>query len=275
MMKTTPKSRLVTLALFLGLMIGCDGGELVFVTPDPDTYVVQAFLYSDEPVQGVTVTGVLPIDADSTEVPPPVTGARLTIVRGTNRYDLVDTPGEPGRYHYPKNGLQIHPGDVLDLEVSVRGNDATARTVVPTPPVGLELADDHLATIDPYSGGGRPNATLTVRWSNPGYDLHFLVVDHLEADPTLLPTAELASLLGTPRFVTQPTAADSTFVQQLSLTYYGRHRVKLYRVNDEYAALYEGLQQDSRDLNQPPTNINGALGVFSAFAADSAFFEVR
>ena len=51
--------------------------------------------------------------------------------------------------------------------------------------------------------------------------------------------------------------------------------MKLYRVNEEYADLYEGLNQDSRDLNEPPSNVRGALGVFSAFSADSAFFEVR
>jgi len=62
----------------------------------------------------------------------------------------------------------------------------------------------------------------------------------------------------------------SAVVCILTLTHYGQHRV-----NDEYADLYEGLEQDSRDLNEPPSNIHGALGVFSAFSADSAFFRVR
>lgn len=61
----------------------------------------------------------------------------------------------------------------------------------------------------------------------------------------------------------------------LTLTHFGRHHLKLYRVNREYADLYEGLKQDSRDLNDSPSNIQGALGVFSAFSADSAFFQVR
>ena len=59
------------------------------------------------------------------------------------------------------------------------------------------------------------------------------------------------------------------------LTHFGNHRLKLYRINDEYTDLYEGFNQDSRDLNEPPSNIHGALGVFSAFSADSTFFEVR
>jgi len=49
--------------------------------------------------------------------------------------------------------------------------------------------------------------------------------------------------------------------------------VSVYRVNQEYADLYEGRRQDSRDLNEPSTNIENGLGVFSAFNSDSTFFE--
>ena len=34
----------------------------------------------------------------------------------------------------------------------------------------------------------------------------------------------------------------------------------MYRVNEEYAGLYENQTQDSRDLNEPPSNIEGGLG---------------
>ena len=72
----------------------------------------------------------------------------------------------------------------------------------------------------------------------------------------------------------KPRAIDSSSVGLLTLTHFGNHRLRLYRINDEYADLYEGLDQDSRDLNEPPSNIVGALGIFSAFSADSAFFRV-
>jgi hypothetical protein len=45
-------------------------------------------------------------------------------------------------------------------------------------------------------------------------------------------------------------------------------------VNKEYEDLFNNLEQDSRDLNEPPSNITGALGIFTAFAADSVFFEI-
>ena len=49
----------------------CDD-DLAFAPETPDTFVVQAFLFAGEPVTEVTVTGVLPIDADSTAVAAPI-----------------------------------------------------------------------------------------------------------------------------------------------------------------------------------------------------------
>jgi hypothetical protein len=54
----------------------------------------------------------------------------------------------------------------------------------------------------------------------------------------------------------------------------GLHMAKVYRVNEEYAQLYENRIQDSRDLNEPPSNIRGGLGVLSAFNSDSVLFVV-
>ncbi|MDB4063024.1 hypothetical protein N9541_03055 [Flavobacteriaceae bacterium] len=42
----------------------------------------------------------------------------------------------------------------------------------------------------------------------------------------------------------------------------------------EYALLYETSTQDSRDLNEPYTNINNGLGIFSGFASQEVYFEV-
>ena len=68
-------------ALSLVLALGaCDSG-LSFVPLDPDTFVIQVFLFTGEPVAAVSVTGVLPIDAESTEVPEPISDARITLIK--------------------------------------------------------------------------------------------------------------------------------------------------------------------------------------------------
>ena len=129
-----------------------------------------------------------------------------------------------------------------------------------------------LAPTSSYFGGG----ASVERWSVTcpgGLTGRTIAIDGLSGTMTdVLVRIERSD--GT-TLVTRLSPADSSFVAVISLTHYGNHRLKLYRVNDEYADLYEGLDQDSRDLNEPPSNIDGALGVFSAFAADSAFFRVH
>jgi len=51
--------------------------------------------------------------------------------------------------------------------------------------------------------------------------------------------------------------------------------VQVFRVNQEYVDLFENIDQDSRNLNEPPTNIANGLGIFTAFNSDSIFFEVK
>tara|TARA_Y100000758_G_scaffold246810_1_gene182800 strand:+ start:2269 stop:3102 length:834 start_codon:yes stop_codon:yes gene_type:complete len=258
--------------------LACEG-DLEFVAPDPDTFVIQAFIFADEPVEWVTVSGVLPIDADSTEVAPVISNAEITISRGAERFDLQPTSGEPGRYHYSGDDLDIQIGDVFRLEATVDDRTATAETVVPMAPVGLGLSADSLIApaFPPQRGqgpGNRLNWRITANWTNAGDQLHFVVIDNIEEAPQILPTTAIFSRFAS-RLIQQPTAADSSIVRVVMLTHYGQHRLKLYRVNEEYVDLYRGLQQDSRDLNEPPSNVHGALGIFSAFSADSSFFEVR
>jgi hypothetical protein len=66
---------------------------------------------------------------------------------------------------------------------------------------------------------------------------------------------------------------DSYSINHRIIIHYGRHQVKLYRINQEYADLYMSRQQDSRDLNEPLTNIQNGLGVFSAFNSEIVYFD--
>lgn len=45
-------------------------------------------------------------------------------------------------------------------------------------------------------------------------------------------------------------------------------------VNDEYVNLYNSLNQDSRELNEPYTNIQNGLGIFTAFNSDTLYLQV-
>ena len=76
-------------------------------------------------------------------------------------------------------------------------------------------------------------------------------------------------------FLSRPFITDAYVIRVfLSVQQYGTHRVKLFRVNPEYADLYENREQDSRNLTEPLTNVENGLGIFTAFSYDAAYFEV-
>ena len=90
-------------------------------------------------------------------------------------------------------------------------------------------------------------------------------------------TTTVATKEGQRPFISSPTSNSEYRINFLNMTYYGEHRIRVIRVNQEYADLYTSRLQDSRDLNEPLTNIENGLGVFSAFNSGDykAFHVVR
>ena len=78
---------------------------------------------------------------------------------------------------------------------------------------------------------------------------------------------------GPMRFISAPGSSNEYQVNRFMITHYGDHLVRVYHVNQEYADLYISRQQDSRDLNEPLSNIDNGLGVFSAFNSSSVTFR--
>ena len=246
---------------------------------DGEILVVRAFLFAGEPVADIRITTTVPLVSEDT-LGTPVSDAMVWLERDDVRFDLIATSGEPGAYHYPGSDLVVGVGEVFELGISRGSESISATTVVPPPPEGFTVSSDVMDVVDLTAGGfggrrgggggGLAFGGLIVRWINPERDLFFVVVDNLETDPVQIPAPEFIGRAR--RFVSAPTPADSATVSQLSLTHLGEHRIRLYRVNQEYADLYEGRVQDSRDLNEPPSNIRGGLGVFSAFASSEGTF---
>jgi hypothetical protein len=279
-----PVSRVLhaSLLVFVVLVIaGCDSTSVS--NEAGDEIVVEAFLFAGEPVDDIRLTKVLALDAeDLTQVP--VTNASVTLTKSGVRYGLEHTSVD-GNYSYLGSDLSVEQGDVFELEVLHGDRVITSETTVPRPPENLELSDVVLGIPQIGIGGGpggrrRPDqsrfeSSLTLTWSNPNADHHYVVVeDDVEGEPNYILPEFIRERFEGFQFITQPTTENFYDIRILDLEIYGGHRAILYRVNEEYANLYQNREQDSRDLNEPPSNIEGALGVFSAFNSVAQEFRV-
>ena len=241
----------------------------------PDTVVVEAYLYVNQPVTNVRVTQLVPIGQNTTQ-PTPINNAEIQINTNGQSYLLTPSAGDSGYYHYAGNDLAITAGESYSLEVKYQERVITAITTAPVKPSGLALTKDTLR-IAPIRSvidiGNRQTEDLDVNWVNPSQDYHFVLVENIEVNPPRIsPSTDggLGTLLPT-----DPIRGDSRQVVGAFLNEYGTHRVILFRINQEYVDLYNSAEQDSRNLNEPLTNISNGLGIFTCINADTSSFFVR
>ena len=276
---------LLARAIIAGLILtGClDDNQ----KPISDNFVVEAFLFAGESVRNVKIKEIKPLipeEEDTTERIIP--DATVFLSEQDQQYVLTFDPAT-GKYIYPGNDIDISTGNVFRLEVKVGNRVATSETIVPDKPTGVELSENLM--VIPHltlSLGLRDqiislffNERITLKWDNPLEESYFVVIEKRETtlDPILPEQVpeEAKTLLASFRFISEPSQDSSFEIIGIALETYGRHVAKVYRVNKEYEDLFKNLEQDSRDLNEPPSNIVNAIGIFTAFALDSVFFEVN
>ena len=247
-----------------------------------NNYVVEAYVFAGEPVREVTIKSLVPLSQPEGESDI-IENAQITLFKNDKPFLLSYNPSTR-KYHYNGNDLHIENNETLRIETNVNGRVATATTRVPTAPVGMSQSKDKMVIPTIYSGAdfitGNPlaDAEITITWNNPDNELHYTVIEFRSnlLQPILPPDVQevVDGILEDFAIITVPGTDTVLTVSGGLLPSYGPYVVKLYKVNQEYADLYNSEEQDSRDLNEPPSNILNARGIFSAFASDSVAFEV-
>jgi len=263
--------KLASLLTLVFAIFACE--ESITTSINKDLVVVQAFVYSDEPIRDILLTEVLPLGSLDT-IAPPITNAEVFISDGINKYLLISDELRPGYYYYPENDLAVKSGDELNLEINYNNQQILAKTIVPPKPQNLELDSDTLIIPNVETGiKDLPDLDIygaTLSWDNLDNSYYYVVIQNVEENPTPI---DLQFGKFATRFVSAPSISNEYKLSFKTITHLGRHLLILYRVNQEYADLYLSRDQDSRNLNEPLTNIQNGLGVFSAFASDSVYFN--
>lgn len=268
---------IVLLALIIG---SCEELE----RPNTNQFVVEGFLTADFDVSDIKVKETVTLNEDIVDIP---IADALVIVSSGNENIMLDFDPATGRYIDPSGALEIQSGEQYDIEINVNGTIATSSSVVPEKPTGLNLSETRLVvptlrlsfTLREQIVSLFEEEVSTFSWEGVPGRSYFVVIETLEEDlepilPSEIP-AEAQELLSSFRFISAPSEATSFDIRAIALETYGRHVAKVYSVNEEYVDLFNSETQDSRDLNEPPSNIANGLGIFTAFAVDSLEFTVE
>jgi hypothetical protein len=245
------------------------------INTETDLVVIQAYLFAGDTINDIRITKTFAMGVD-TALMPPVNDATVQLVKNTITYNLVSSPGDSGYYNYSGHDLVVGEGDKFTIKVDYFGKVASGTTTVPTPPSGVVESNDTLMMPESFKPGqfqfDSTKNQVKVSWEIEANAMYFVDIRNIEEEPQFVESKyPRRGLPG--RMVNMPMNQNSYTILFEDLIYYGRYRVTVYKINQEYVDLYISRNQNSRELNEPLTNIQNGLGIFSAFNSVSVYFR--
>ena len=260
------------------LTLSCEDDLLP--VPEADLIVVRGYLYAGQPVTDVILTSTLTLD-DESETAIPIDSAVVALKRGAEEfvltpvhsYDTTETDTTFSiTYTYLDSDLVVTEGDTFILDINYGEQHLTSEAIVPAKPDSFSSNIDtmYVPSFDRNRDYIRwifaDSNIIRLNWDNPEDHFHYLLMDNVEEDPeplekTLPPRWR--------RFISEPFIDTSYAMLASTITHFGRHDIVLFHVQTDYVLLYQSSGQNSRDLNEPYNNINGGLGMFTAFNSDT------
>lgn len=268
-----------SILLLISSLAGCYDSELVF--EDQYEVVVEAYLYVNKQENKVNLSNMISFGSDTVggEM---ITGADLSLHHDAQSWILTQSDSIPGTY-FLEEELAMIPGDTFMLLVELGEEILYAKTIVPDDPPPLSMSASSIRipkaeSIMEFRDVEMPDP-MELSWDNPEAKYFFLNIQNIESYPISImpdPPEDRPFAGGGFAFqmITQPTNDNFYSIDMRQLTHFGTHRVIFTSVNDEYVNLYNSLNQDTRELNEPYSNIKNGLGIFTAFNSDTLYFEV-
>jgi hypothetical protein len=169
--------KICSIILLVFFIYACDE------VPDPTftNFVVEAYVFTGEPVHDITIKSLVPLSEPEGESEV-IKDAFVTIRKEDRSFSLLYNSSTE-KYETNANDLVILPQDVLDIEIEVNGRVATASTIVPAIPTGVQSSKDQMVIPEIKSGAdfltGDPlaDAEIIVTWSNPDKELFYTVIE--------------------------------------------------------------------------------------------------
>lgn len=267
------------LLLFLLLFSACEQETIADI--ESETAVVEAFLFAGQPVDSFQVRQSFSYAQQDTNL---ITLDDLEITITTDVGEFPLFPVGDGIYENPD--LLINAGQIYRMDFNWNGETISADTYIPEKTeVEISVSEIEMEKID-FSGGpgSGPGSFLEVdpvdiSWDNPDGDYYYVVIENIEEEPEEILELPDNIEFGNRRrffFISEPEVMEVyTIDPRRELTQFGTHQIIVYRVNPEYAALYETSGNSSISLVQPPTNIENGLGIFTGVSSDTVYLEVE
>ncbi len=269
--------KLISTGILFFTLIGCDKEEQIAFTDSP---VIEGYEHPGE-VFSVKISRQVPFEEEASFSADDLEA--LTISVYSKLFSQTYVLKSIGEGVYVDSALIVTPGDEYTLTFDYNGKTISAYTYVPLPPqnftqsvTSIQIEKIEIGSGPPSGGGGIGTQAdpIEFTWDNLDDSYYLIIVENIESDPE--PTVDFGDE-DPPSFSFRktPTSSNSEFIQTREFQYYGTHRIILYHVLADYAALYDESNNSSLNLTNASGSITNGYGIFTAMNSDTLYVEVH
>ena len=264
-------------------VISCAKEDTVIANVN-ESVVVLAYLYADTPVDSIRVTKTIPYTNEGAlEVVDD-----LSITLSTEDEDIILESIGNGYYRNLSHIIQQEMAYSLYFEYN--GKTISSQTYIKSSvEVSLSRSEIEIDKVEIQTGGpgggGGPgeqmdDEVVDIFWQNENNDYYFVVIENIEDEPEYVNEffQNLENDEDRPQriFRTEPEIMDTYSINsRRELQTYGTYEIIVYRLNTEYAALYNSVGSSTLSIEEPPSNITNGLGIFTGVTAHKLLLEVN
>ncbi len=267
-MKTIKSIIKRSLILSLILLIACNKEDIEYT----DTPIVEAYLIPGNYLT-VKISRQIPFASEVEVSSDNINSLPIQVEWNNQTHQL--TPLGDG--NYIDSSIIVTEGAKYNISFSFNSKSVKAYTYIPTQPLNFTQSATTIEIEQMDTTSGPPSGTMpdpiTLTWDNTDGSYYLIVVENIES--TLVPIRDFGD--ETPpgnRFKKSPSNSSSEVINSMEFQYYGMHRIILYHVLPDYAALYNQNSANSLTLTNPSTSITNGYGIFTGLNSDTLFINV-
>ncbi len=260
---------------FIGLFIlalvifaGCDMAENTDFT---DSAILQSYLQPGDTFS-LRIGRQIPFDTTVVFSTDDINNLNITLNYNSAIHQLTPL----GNGLYSNSEIHLQEGDNYSVEFIFDSKTVNASTHIPDKPIGFSQSDT-VIYVERQTGNqqGQTNTSATVdfTWTNTDNSYYFLMIENIE--PTLDPIVSETGGRAPKGFRKTPTNSDFDQLRGGDFTYFGRHRVVLFHVLNDYAALYQQNSNSSQNLTNSSSSITNGYGIFTGINSDTLYINIK
>jgi hypothetical protein len=246
-----------------------------------DIPVVSGFLSPDD-TPSIQISQMVIFDNESEDSSDIISELDVFLINTGIKYQLSPDDSIAGLYNYTDSLFTIIEDNEYFLELTYKDALISSETKIPLKPVDFEMSDTIIELeriTEETTGGIGPGSDIEeieITWTTSDNSYYLVKFEYLEDEYD--PVNETIEIEDPEEFAsfTSPPLQDSLYtLRPMQFRYFGQYNLILFKITDNYAAVYESINQSSLDdLTEPVTNIENGRGIFTSFNSDTLQFSV-